>query len=84
MQSVMFSFKPDVSPEKQKAILDELEHWDSISKASHLKPDANNPAVLRMAYAYVENDSSAEEVVKKLSAIREIDEASVPAKRKLV
>lgn len=84
MQSVMFTFKSDVSPERQKAILDEIENWASISKASRLKPDATNPAVLRMAYAYVEDDSRAEEVVKKLSSIKEIDEASLPARRSLV
>lgn len=84
MQSVMFSFKPDVLPSKQKAILEEIESWDSIRKASHLDSDATNPTVLRMAYAYVENGSNAEEIVKKLSAIKEIDNASLPARRRLV
>ena len=84
MQSVMFSFKPEVSPSKQRAILDEIESWDSVRKASHLNSDTTNPTILRMAYAYVKDGSKAEEIVKKLSAIEEIDNASLPAKRSLV
>ena len=84
MQSVMFTFKSDVAPDQQDAILEEIEAWNEVTKASRLKEDAKNAVVLRMAYANVADNSGAQQVVERLSEMPEIESASLPAKRKLV
>jgi len=84
MQSVVFSFKSNVAPDKQDKILEQIESWDEVTKASRLKEDARNAEVLRMAYANVEDHSGAQQVVDRLSEMPEIESASLPAKRKLV
>ena len=84
MKSVMFSFKTNVAPDKQDAILEEIGAWDEVTKASRLKEDAKNAEVLRMAYVNVEDNGGAQQVVERLSEIPEIESASLPAQRKLV
>ena len=84
MQSVMFSFKSSVAPDKQDAILEEIEAWDEVTKASRLKEDAKNATVQRMAYVNVEDKGGAQQVVERLSEMPEIESASLPAQRRLV
>jgi len=84
MKSVMFSFKSGVAPEKQDALLEEIGTWDEVTKASRLKEDTKNAVVQRMAYANVEDNDGAQQVVERLSEMPEIEAASLPAQRKLV
>lgn len=84
MRSVMFNFRPNVSPQRQDAILAQIETWDGISKTARLKPDAKRPEILRMCYAYVSNNIDIEALLKRLSALPEIESASTPAERRLL
>lgn len=81
---VTFSFRQDVSRERQDQILDEISAWRQIEGASHLKPDAKLDLLLRLCYAYVRDDADAGEVMEKLAQIPEIETASQPPVRHLV
>lgn len=84
MRSVMFNFRPDVSPERQDAVLVQIETWDGISKTAHLKPDTKHADVRRMCYAYVDNNTDVEVLRERLSALPEIESAFIPAERRLL
>lgn len=84
MRSVMFTFRPDVSPEQQEAILEQLDRWAEIHKAARLKPDTKYPEILRMCYAYLENDADEESTLKRMVGLSEIESAETPAKRRLI
>ncbi len=84
MRSVMFNFRPNVPLEEQDALLVQINTWNGISRAAHLKPDAKNPALLRMCYAYVSDQAELEALVERLSALPEIESASIPAERRLL
>ncbi len=84
MRSVMFTFRSGVQPEEQDEVLKAINEWKTVSKAGRLKPGAKHPLVLRMAYIYVKDGSSVEQVVERLSELPEIESASVPTERYLV
>ena len=84
MRSVMFNFRPDVPLEEQDALLAEINTWDGISRAARLKPDAQKTAILRMCYAYISEQAEPEVLVERLSALPEIESASIPAERRLL
>lgn len=84
MRSVMFNFQPNVPLEEQDTLLAQINIWDGISKAAHLKPDAKNPAILRMCYAYVNSRAEPEALIERLSALPEIESAFIPAERRLL
>lgn len=84
MYSVMFNFRPDVPIERQDALLSQINTWNGINRAAHLKPDAKNPALLRMCYAYVSSQAELEVIVEHLSELLEIESASIPAERRLL
>ena len=84
MRSVMFNFRPEVSHDEQDALLERIGGWETINKASRLKPDAKKSVLQRMAYAYVENDADIEKIVERLTDQPEIESASAPTARGLV
>lgn len=84
MRSVMFNFRPNLSLEEQDALLIQINTWNGVSKAAHLKPDAKNPAILRMCYAYVTDQAELKVLKEHLSALPEIESASIPAERRLL
>ena len=84
MRSVMFNFAPQVPAQQQEEVLRQIGAWDSISKTARLSPGARHPDVLRMGYAYVEDDADIDSVVQRLSALPEIESAHVPAERRLL
>jgi hypothetical protein len=84
MISVMFSFRPNVTLERQKAVLDNISHWREVYRASRLRPNAKHPEVLRMCYAYVEDPTNVGMTVRRLESMPEVESASVPAERQLV
>ena len=83
MRSVMFNFRAEVAPEQQTAILDQIEAWHGVSKTGCLKPDAKSLEIRRMCYAYLEDSANVEAVVKRLSALSEVESAFIPAERRL-
>lgn len=84
MRSVMFNFRPDVPRDEQDAALARISDWSAINKASRLKPEAKNPLLQRMAYAYLEDDADIEKVVERLNDLPEIESASAPTSRHLI
>ena len=84
MRSVTFNFRPDVPPEQQDEVLEHINAWDAVRRASRLKPDAQHPLLLRMAYATAADDADLEDLRARLSELPEIESASIPPQRRLV
>ena len=84
MRTVTFTFRPEVSAERQDAVLREVARWDSVRKAAALKPDARTPEVRRMCYAQLDDTADAETIADRLRREPEIESASVPPARRLV
>jgi hypothetical protein len=84
MDSIMFNFRLDLPPEKQNALLNQINNWNGISQAGHLKQNAQNPAIARMCYAYVNETEELKVLMEKLSALPEIESVSIPATRQLL
>jgi hypothetical protein len=83
MQSVTFVFRPGLTSTQQESILDKVGAWKSVHKATRLNAASHHPDISRMAYAYINEEAEAENVVKQLSEMPEIESASLPAKRSL-
>ena len=83
MPAVTFSFRPEVPEEKRHEVLGAIARWSTVVSASLLKPDAKNDLTKLMAYAHVEDSADVEAIVRKISALPEIESASLPARRKL-
>lgn len=84
MRTVMFTFRSQVSPDRQEALLEEIGTWEEVTKAGRLKPDAKRADILRMAYAYVEDHADVAALVKRFAALPEVEDASMPAERHLL
>jgi hypothetical protein len=84
MHSIVFNFQPQISLVEQDTLLAQINGWDGIIKAAHLKPESKNPVLLGMCYAYVDDSVELEVIVKRLSALPEIDSASIPAERQIL
>jgi len=84
MKTIMFNFRSEVPPKDQNALLTKINNWVGISGAGHIKPDSKNPAILKMCYIYVSDDTETEVMIEKLSALSEVESASIPAERRLL
>jgi hypothetical protein len=84
MNLIVFNFRSNVSIEEQDALLLQINSWNGISKAAHLKPDAKSPAILRMCYSYVSSSTELAVLLERLSALPQIESASIPAQRQLL
>lgn len=84
MRSVIFMFKRDVSVERQNTILDGINKWQYVCKASRIKPDSKVIDIFRMCYVYFEDDSNLDINIGKLSEYFEIESVEVPADRMIV
>ncbi|MBK8313357.1 MAG: hypothetical protein IPL01_04640 [Acidobacteria bacterium] len=80
---VTFSFRTDVSGERQDQILNEIAGWKQIEGASHLNRDAKLGLLQRLCYAYVSHDADTDDVVRRLNEFPEIETASEPPRRHL-
>ncbi len=84
MRSVLFNFRPNVSPERQEVLLAQMNAWEGVSKAGHLKPDTRSAQVLRMCYAYIEDNANFEALAARLSSLPELESVSPPTERRLI
>ncbi len=84
MRSVMFNFRSTVSPERQEAILAQINAWDGVSNTGRLKPDAKRQEILRMCYAYIADSVDSEAIVERLSSLPELESVSPPTERGLI
>lgn len=84
MRSINFNFRPDVPPERQDQVLEGIAGWGAVRSASRLNPKATLPALVRMAYAYLAEDASADDVIRQLKELPEIESAEAPSSRRLI
>ena len=80
---VTFSFRTDVSRERQDQILNEIAGWKQIEGASQLNRDAKLDLLQRLCYAYVSHDADTDDVVGRLAEFPEIETDSEPPRRHL-
>lgn len=81
MKAVTFSFRVDVTAERQAEILLELGAVADVSVAAKLKPASRNATVSRMAYLQVADDGDLDGVIRSLAAIPEIDGPALSPRR---
>jgi hypothetical protein len=84
MRSVLFTFSPQVSRERQEALLAQIGTWQGVKKVARLKPDAQHPEIWRMCYADIEDGADIEAMVERLAALPEVESAASPAERHLL
>jgi hypothetical protein len=84
MRSVLFNFRAEVPPERQAAMLAQIGTWEGIHRTAPLTPHARRAEVRRMCYAYVEDGVDIEEMMRRLSALPEVEAVSMPAERRLI
>ncbi len=84
MDSIVFDFRLDVPLAQQDVLLGQINTWHGVSQAGHLKPGAKSPAIVRMCYAYVRDRGELQVLTEKLSALAEVESASIPAPRQLL
>jgi len=84
MRSVVFNFKASTAQKDQDQVLARLNTHAGVIRAARLKPEAQDPDVRRMAFAYVDDSLDVEILLTQLSHFPEIDSASLPARRHLI
>jgi hypothetical protein len=84
MQAVTFTFRADVPPDVQDAVLQQIGAWPEIASVGRIDPSAELALLRRMAYAYAKDDAAAPQLAQRLSALPEIEAAELPAPRRLV
>jgi hypothetical protein len=84
MDSILFDFRLDVTIAQQDALLGQINTWHGISQVGHIKPDAKQPEIVRMCYAYVSDRDELQVLTEKLSALAEVESATIPAARQLL
>lgn len=84
MRVLMFNFRPEISPERQTAVLKRISRWSTINKASRLMAKATRSAVRQMCYAYVVDTADVDGLRERLAGLPEVESAAIPADRQLV
>jgi len=84
MKSVMFTFGENASDEKQEQVKGQLLGVPGVQNVGRLSPEATKPALRRMWYAEVTDETAASALVTKLRQHDDIKSADLPAPRKLV
>lgn len=81
---INFSFGPRVRPEQQEATLRTIQRWPSVRQAAQLRPQSNNPAVQKMAFARLADGADAMSILRKIQSLPAVEQASVPSVRRLI
>ncbi len=84
MRSIMFSMRPGTDADKQDALIARLHKVPGIVRASSLSPQAKNPDLRRMCFAHVADDANVDEVLAQVRREPEVEQASLPAERRLI
>jgi hypothetical protein len=83
VKKVTFTFRKGVSRERRAEVLEAIEGWTSVVKAGELKPGSKSEAASRMAWAEIADGTDAQDVVRRLEALEQIETAAVPPARRL-
>jgi len=84
MQSVMFTFGEAASEEEQARIGRQIQSLPGVHNVGRISPDATKPALRRLWYAEVADDTTAADLMTKLRQHDDIQSADLPTPRKLV
>jgi hypothetical protein len=84
MHSVMFTFDEHASEENQNRISNQLLDLPGVYNVGRISPDATKPALRRMWYAEVADETAASDLVTQLRQHDGIKSADLPAPRGLV
>jgi hypothetical protein len=84
MNSVMFTFREDVSEENQDRMRDRILELPGVKNVGRISPDAKNPALRRMGFAEVADQTAASSLVKLLRQHEDIESADLPPERGLI
>jgi hypothetical protein len=84
MKSVVFTFGEDASEENQERFGLQIQQLPGVHNVGRISPDATKPALRRMWYAEVADESAASNLVTQLRQHDDIQSADPPAERGLV
>jgi hypothetical protein len=82
--TIMFRFRPEVSPDRQETVIERIRAWNEVGQVSRLNPGASLPEILRICYAYLRDAAEVGTVLDRLTRLPEIEAASAPAERHLI
>ena len=82
MKAIMFTLRPGITPEQQEALLSHVRSWEGVTQAATLDPEAEDPDIRHIGYAYLGEDADPEAVVRRLMSLPEVASASVPPERR--
>ena len=83
VQPVVLMFRLGLTGEERAAILQSLTAWAEIADARPLVPQSIHPRLERLAYVYVVEGADIATVCERLSAVEQIESASIPSARQL-
>ncbi|QRG04671.1 hypothetical protein EZH22_15985 [Xanthobacter dioxanivorans] len=84
MKSVMFIFGEQTSDEGQDRIGNQILALPGVRTVGRLNPRATKPALRRMWFAEVEDETAAANLVRQLRRHEEVQAADLPAERGLL
>jgi hypothetical protein len=83
MRSIVFNVRPEASGEKQETLLARLGRLPGIARIGCLSPHSKDPILRRMCFAQVADDADVENLLAEVRLQPEVEQASLPAERKL-
>jgi hypothetical protein len=83
MKSVTFTFDEHASEENQDQFRNQIQELPGVHNVGRISPDATKPALRRMWYAEVADETAASDLVTRLREHDDIKSADLPAERGL-
>jgi hypothetical protein len=81
MNSVVFTFREQVSEQSQDRMRDRILGLPGVKNVGRISPDAKKPALRRMWFAEVADQAAASNLVTQLRQNEDIESADLPAER---
>lgn len=84
MKRVVFTFGEQASEENQDRFRDQILGLPGVRNVGRISPNAATPALRRLWYAEVADDTMATDLVNRLRENADIQSANIPAERGLL
>ncbi len=84
MRSIVFNLRPETDSEKQGEVLSRLSRLPGVARVGSLSPHSRDPELRRMCFAYVTDDADLEGLLAQVRRQPEVQQASLPAERRLM
>jgi len=81
--NVLFVFRENASEEEQERVVGQILSTPGVLTAGRISPTATKPALRRLWYAEVADNSAAEKLIAMLRGNEAIQSAELPAQRGL-